>query len=324
MKKDYTYAVARIRGKENGLLTGAAMEQLLAARSYQEALRFLQEKGWGNPDDALAADAVLTAEREKTWSTIAEMVDDMSVFDVFRIADDYHNLKAAMKLQFTGAQIDPARVYVTGGTLEPKQIEKAVREKDFSALPPYMAAKASEAYETLLHTGDGQLCDVILDRASLEATYAAGKKSESQVLQEYATLTVVAADVKIAVRCGMTGKSLDFIQRALADCDALNTEELARAALNGVEKTAEYLAGTEFKEAAEALRESVAAVERWSDNMVIRHMKPQKYESFTIGPLAAYILARENEIKCVRMVLSGKLNGLPETVIRERLREMYV
>jgi V/A-type H+-transporting ATPase subunit C len=57
---------------------------------------------------------------------------------------------------------------------------------------------------------------------------------------------------------------------------------------------------------------------------MIQHMKPQKYESFTIGPLAAYILARQNEIKCVRMVLSGKLNGLPEQMIRERLREMYV
>lgn len=324
MKKDYTYAVARIRGKENGLLTGAAMEQLLSTRTYQEALRFLQEKGWGNPDDPLTEGAILTAEEEKTWNTVAEMVDDMSVFDVFRIADDYHNLKAAMKLQYTGAQIDPSRVYVTGGMLDPKEIEKAVKEKDFSPLPPYMAAKAQEAYETLLHTGDGQLCDVILDRASLEATYAAGQKSDNEVLREYATLTVVAADVKIAVRCGLTGKSLDFIRRALADCNALNTEELAHAALNGVDQVAEYLSGTEFREAAEALRESVAAVERWSDNVVIEHMKPQKYESFTIGPLAAYILARRNEIKCVRMILSGKLNGLPEAVIRERLRVMYV
>jgi V/A-type H+-transporting ATPase subunit C len=53
-------------------------------------------------------------------------------------------------------------------------------------------------------------------------------------------------------------------------------------------------------------------------------MKPQKTNPFTIGPLAAYILARQNEIKCVRMVLSAKLNGLPDDMIRERLREMYV
>ena len=42
------------------------------------------------------------------------------------------------------------------------------------------------------------------------------------------------------------------------------------------------------------------------------------------GLTTAYLLARENEIKCVRMVLTGKLNGMPEGTIRERLREMYV
>ena len=45
---------------------------------------------------------------------------------------------------------------------------------------------------------------------------------------------------------------------------------------------------------------------------------------FGIAPLAAYILARENEIKMVRIILSGKLNGFPDEFIRERLRDMYV
>ncbi|MCI8744511.1 MAG: V-type ATP synthase subunit C, partial [Lachnospiraceae bacterium] len=35
-------------------------------------------------------------------------------------------------------------------------------------------------------------------------------------------------------------------------------------------------------------------------------------------------LARENEIKTVRIILSGKLNGLSDDSIRERVREMYV
>ena len=153
---------------------------------------------------------------------------------------------------------------------------------------------------------------------------AAGKKADNEVLHLYATLTVVAADIKIAVRCGQIGKSLEFIRRALADCQELNTEALALAALGGMDSVVEYLAGTDYADAAEALKESPAAFERWCDNLIIRHMKPQKSNPFTIGPLAAYILARQNEIKCVRMVLSGKLNGLPDEMIRERLREMYV
>ena len=37
---------------------------------------------------------------------------------------------------------------------------------------------------------------------------------------------------------------------------------------------------------------------------------PQKYNSFSVGPLFAYLLARENEIKTVRIILTGKLNEL--------------
>ncbi len=324
MKKDYTFAVARIRGRETALLSSAAMEQLASSKSYDEALHFLADKGWGRSDERLTAENLLQAETEKTWELIGEMVDDMSAFDVYRIADDYHNLKAAIKLCFTGANMDPHRLFVAGGTQDPERILKAIREKDYSLLPDAMAAHAAEAYDTLLHTGDGQLCDVILDRAALEATYAAGQKAEDEVLRLYATLTVVAADIKIAVRCGQIGKSLEFIRRALAECQELNTESLALAALGGLDNVVEYLSGTDYAEAAEALKESPAAFERWCDNLIIRHMKPQKTNPFTIGPLAAYILARQNEIKCARMVLSAKLNGLPDEMIRERLREMYV
>ena len=57
---------------------------------------------------------------------------------------------------------------------------------------------------------------------------------------------------------------------------------------------------------------------------MIETMKPQKYQTFSVGPLAAYIIARENEIKTVRIILTGKQNDFPEEAIRERIREMYV
>jgi V/A-type H+-transporting ATPase subunit C len=53
-------------------------------------------------------------------------------------------------------------------------------------------------------------------------------------------------------------------------------------------------------------------------------IKPQKYNAFSVGPLVAYVLARENEIKTVRIILTGKQNGFSDEVIRERIREMYV
>ena len=74
----------------------------------------------------------------------------------------------------------------------------------------------------------------------------------------------------------------------------------------------------------ERIRLRILAFERWCDNRIIEAIRPQKYNSFTIGPLVAYVLARQNEIKTVRIILTGKLNHLPDDAIRERVREMYV
>ena len=75
---------------------------------------------------------------------------------------------------------------------------------------------------------------------------------------------------------------------------------------------------------ADALAESPSAFERWCDNRIIQTISPEKYHAFTIGPVIAYVIARQNEIKTVRFILSGKQNELPDDSIRERAREMYV
>ena len=43
-----------------------------------------------------------------------------------------------------------------------------------------------------------------------------------------------------------------------------------------------------------------------------------------MGPVIAWSIAREMEIKTVRIILTGKANGLTDEAIRERMRETYV
>ena len=61
-----------------------------------------------------------------------------------------------------------------------------IQNKEFSRLPENMAEAAREAYEALLHTRDGQLCDVIIDRAALDAIYQAGLKAKDKIIKDYA------------------------------------------------------------------------------------------------------------------------------------------
>ena len=322
-KTKYTYAVARIRALEVSLLTNAVIEQLLACKSAEQALQLLVEKGWGDlTAGTLDADEVLNKEEEKMWQTIREVAPDMHVFDVLSLPKLYHNLKAAIKEVCT--EVENKNIFYDDCEIPGEEMFALVQNKEFDKLPCNMPATAREAFDTLLHTRDGQLCDLIIDRATLEAMLEAGKKSGEKIIEEYAQTAVAIADIKIAVRSQKTGKNAEFMKKAMVNCSEINVDQLTQAALAGAEEIAQYLEGTSYREGADALRISPSAFERWCDNKMTDSMRSQKYESFSVGPLLAYLLARQNEIKTVRIILTGKQNEFPDEAIRERIREMYV
>ncbi len=322
MSEKYTYAVARIRALEVSLFSNAVIDQLIACQSYEQCLQFLAERGWGDTDTSGDAEKMLKREEEKIWQTVSELSIDRKKFDVLFCQKLFHNLKAAVKAACT--EEPPGDIFYGDTAISGQEMLEIIREKDFGRLPANMSQAALQACEALLHAGDGQLCDIIIDRAALDAIYKAGMESEDEIIRDYARSVVAVADIKIAVRAQKTAKSIEFIKQAMAECGSLSVDQLAKAALSGPEAIRDYLLGTEYAEGAQALAESMSAFERWCDNRIIQTISPQKYKAFTIGPVVAYVLARQNEIKTVRIILSGKRSQLPEQAIRERVREMYV
>lgn len=322
MSEQYTYAVARIRALEVSLFSNSTIDQLIACADYGQCLQFLEEKGWGDSETSGNAEAILTREEEKIWEVVKELSVGMEHFAVLSYPKLFHNLKAAIKEVCTEEK--NRHIFYEDVSIPGNEMLEIVKEREFGRLPANMQHAAEEAYESLLHTRDGQLCDVIIDRAALDAIYSAGEKAEAPIIRDYAESTVAVADIKIAVRSQKTAKSIEFMKRAMAECKSISVDQLSKAALNGMDAIREYLLGTAYAEGAEALAESPSAFERWCDNRIIQTISPQKYKAFTIGPVIAYVIARQNEIKTVRIILSGKLNDLPDDSIRERVREMYV
>ena len=311
-RNDYVYAVARIRVLEKSLLSDSFIEQLVNTADVAAIKRLLTEKGWEED---------LSLEEEKIRETVSSLGASPDTFDILNLPESYHNLKAGIKdaaseRRHTGA-------YYEGVEPSADRIEKILDEKNWAALPEHMRKAAEETYEVFLHTLDGQLCDVMIDKACLEAVRSLGKASKEEVIRDYAETTVAVSDIKIAARCALTKKPKDFVKRAIAPCDTLDTDRLINAACESPEKLMEYLALTPYKEAGEALGASFSEFERWCDNAMIGAMKPQKVNPFSVGPLFAYVIGRRNEIKTVRIILTGKENGLSNEAIRERVRQMY-
>lgn len=326
MAEQYVYEVTRVHMQERGLLSAQDMEQLIAAENSKEFCKILNDKGWGAPElPANDPEAIFAYEWNKTWALITEMLGDLTPFHVFCVANDYHNLKAAIKLACSpNGERDVNAYFLPFGTVSADVIWKASEAFDFSSLPEALAETGREAYAALSQTRSGQSCDVVIDRAALIAIDGAGKKSESRLLKRYAELTVDTANIKAAVRCCLMKKDLPFIERVIAPVGTLDTKRLAAAAVSGLDAIFDCLKGSAYEGAIGELKKSVPAFERWCDNQLIALIRPQKNNYFSLEPIAAFILGRENEIKMARLILSAKVNKLSDEALRERLRDTYV
>ena len=321
-KDEYIYAVSRIRHRETKLFTKKHIEQMISMPDAESVLRFLAEQGFGATNKLTEEIDPIDAEREKLWALMKELLGDLDCFDFLRIQNDFQNLKAAIKAQYSELSTDG--LFMSGSVYDPEELAKAIAEKDYSSLPEVLREVGENAHKTLLKTADGQLCDMIIDKACLETVYAFGKKSSEKIVSDYCELFVASSDIKIAVRGSKLLKSQSFILDSLAECESLNIRTLASASAKGFEDLLSYLSTTDYKWAVEHIKVSLTDFEKYCDNKLIGLLKSQKAEPFTLGPLVAYAIAKENEIKAVRLILTAKENDLADSVIRERIRDMYV
>lgn len=319
----FTSAVAQIRAKENTLLSNQDLENLMSCESVSECIQTLLDKGWG-PTAGNTPEELIKEEREKCWSLIRSLCNEtqMHFFDIFRYSKDYHNLKAAIKESYVQKEVP--NIYMEDGTIPVEKLKKCAADNDFSILSFVMMRAASEARDLLFHAGDSQLCDCIIDKAALSEMYRLGKESGNDLLKEYVELKCASADINIAIRAGRAGKDAEFLQKAFVECDSISVPRLITATCSGIESVYEYLNSTAYADAVAEIQKSPVAFDKWCDDRLMKLIQPQKYNAFTISPLAAYVLAKETEIKSVRIILSGKVNDLPDEKIRERLRMSYV
>lgn len=322
MQQDYTYAVARIRFRETALLSDADLLSLLSAKDAEAALRLLRDKGWGDNSFDGDSDALISLEEKKLWEFIGEIVPESEALDFLRVPNDFHNLKVTVKCIVRDEK--PDGLFLYNSVVDPLKLFESVSKREYGDLPEFLEVPARESMTTLLQTGDGQLCDLVIDKACMEYVLKLGKESGNELIQLYCELFTASADIRIAVRSAKTNKKHDFILKALAECDSLDKDELASAASMGYEDVLSYLGTTRYSGAVDAIRSSMSAFEKWCDDYLTDEMRSQKWEPFGIGPIVAYINARQNEMKAVRLILSAKQNSLSEDTVKERLRSMYV
>ncbi len=325
---DYLFISTSLRAREKNLLTAARMERMIDAATPADAVKVLQEIGYGefSPDSDRELNAALARERERMFADLYRYVPDRSVVDVFKVKYDYHNIKALLKAQAMG--LDGRRLLIDAGRVPAEEMARALAEGRFDMLPDALAGAAKEAYETLAATGDPQLADFILDGAYYREMLSLAERSGSQLLTDYVRANIDSANLRTVVRTlRMKGSDKMLRKVTFIEGGRVPAANILAGALGGDVEGLFRSSAMRYAAqlGAEAIRGgSLTAFEKACDDAVTAVAAGAKSVPFGVEAVIGYLIAKEIEFTAVRIIMSGRMAGISGDTIRERLREAYV
>ena len=319
---EYICLSAVLRAKEARLLNKSQLDRMLSEREFSDACRVAAEGGYEDMSgmDVNGVNAALARYRAGEVGEISEMVPDPMVLNLFRMKYDYHNAKVLVK---SGGDLEKNKHLISDSARfsAEKLLEVYQAEEGNGGLPRGCADAIRDARNALARTGNPQLADFILDKAYFAELLAEAAKSKKTYITDYVRMQIDQANLRSVIRTAGMAHREELLDKALIEGGTIGVAELIEAA-ESKERLVDLYASTELAKAAATA--DLSLFEREADKAMQEYMLRVNYVPFGPEVLMEYLSALEYEITALRIILTGKLMGLPEAKLRERLRDRYV
>ena len=304
----YANAVGAVKAMENLLLTHSDIEQLIGARTDSEFRNMLESKSG--------------EDLKSVWEMLRSYAPKSKELEILLYKNDFHNLKASLKSMI--ANRDPKYCFIEPTNLDLDLLVSSLNNREYGNLPEYIRDTAEKAYELLTTTLDGQLSDTFIDTACMKEMMKSSDNTDSEFMKRYAELITACADIKTAYRCSKMKKQTAFMETAICGSKNLEKEFLIKASLGGTENLFDELEYTDYRELSALLKENPAQFEKKCDDLITELAETARMKSFGIEPLLAYYIAKETEIKNLRIISVCRESGADRETVTERMRKLYV
>lgn len=316
------YAASIARSLENTLLGQEKITRMVFASSYEEGVKVLTEAGFGNMAEG-GVDGMIAGEEAKLARFMKE-VGDLKGMRSFALKNDYHNAKAFMKGKY-GKIDDVTFMLAPAGTIDIEKLKDAVMNDSYEGLPKGMAVALAEIDSYFAsNPHSGRYIDCTLDKAMYAHVLEESKKAAS--VEKYWKVEIDHANVQILLRMKKAGAGeKDFKDELIpGGTIALGTllslyEEDESVILEKLKYTCVAKAAGEY-----AASRSFARFEACKDNEQLEIFKNDRYDVFSVAPIAGYYVAKKLELKAVKMITTLLKINADKALIKERLREFYV
>ena len=330
MGAEYIFATAHIRSEEKHLLTGEQFRSMTETKKIDEVCKVLQDAGYGTESNALDSEnyeEILRETEKEIFEDIRSLSKENEVFDIFSYPADYHNIKVLLKSEFLG--VNRSDILMSSGTVSPETMTAAVHERNKSVMTEYMARALDEAIDNHARTKDPQAIDFICDKFCFMDVSRVAEKSGNDFVKGYVRLWIDTLNLKTFVRVRKMGQPWAYFNEVFIQGGNVDLQTFVSGYEEDIKQAAARFEAYDIHKAIEEGGEAMlkdgtfTTLEKLCDDALMEYVKGAKYITFGLEPMIAYLISRQMEIKCIRILMSGKAVGMDPQVIRERMRETY-
>ncbi len=331
--KDTAYGSSNvlIRVYENNLLNRGHYDRMLAADSFEDAVNVLRETPYRNDVDRIKEDknydTMLMNELHQTFDELFNISPNKALIELFGLRYAYHNLKVLFKEEFTDQDMD--HLFIPIGRYDIADLRQAVRTGASDVLSEPYLDSIHEVQEDYDQYHNPQAVDIILDRRFFTHMRILADETGEQGIPEMVETFIDYQNLSTLTRAMRQNRTRNFLKTILSSSGSIPKEELVEIANKDMSTAANILGNTKYKSIIEASIDpetnelSPVRLDFATDNAYMEMMRNAKLAAFGPLPIVAFIYAKETEVKNLRLILSGKENGVSADGIRERMRLNY-
>lgn len=332
-RMNFTQAVARLRVLEKRLLNELKFERMMDSSSAMEAIKVLQETEYsafmGNVKKPEDYDLLLKEELKRVYDLMYEVSPDKSIVDIMSLKYDYHNLKVLLKGKILDKDLD--YLLMDSGSIKVERLKLLIATEDYKVLPKFMKEAFLEAEKSFFTDKDPQKIDTIIDRYMYKDLVEKTQSSEYDFIEEYMKSNIDFINVRTYIRLKKQQKPFKFFSGVYIEGGSIKEEFFFKNYENSLENIMDEIPS--YIKYNDVIKKGIedyittarlSSFEKLWEDYIMKKAKEAKYVNFGPEPIISYIIAKETEIKLLRIIMVGKINNLPVDSIRERLRDIYV
>ncbi|MHB1314438.1 MAG: V-type ATPase subunit [Christensenellales bacterium] len=305
----YPFAVGRIKALEGTLLNASQWNRLLE-ETEEGALKLLKETGYGAGGDSLALEDLISTESYKLYQLIREISPDPLLTDLFWLPVDAHNLKVLFKNRLSDSK--NTELLLQHGCFDPEILRVSVENGEYSLLPELLYEALTKLEEDMQAglRDPGEISNII-DKAIYAYIIRQLKKEKNPLIAGYFSSRIDFTNIITMLRARALHYDEEKLMFLLLPGGETSPVKLGKGVLmekNSMEELFENNSNRDVIRTAlaRAEQEGVGATSQVFEQALLEKLLQEKDDPFGIGPIACYIVRKQNEAKQLRILFAAK------------------